>query len=81
MSTLIHDVIKDHKQISGIAGNFPLDEAVIDALRPLGATVISADSYGSSAWTITARVLTQMASGETKRFFLKVQFFFGCTKV
>ena len=39
---------------------------------PEGSKVVSADSFGSSAWTVTARINTVSSEGETKPYFLKV---------
>lgn len=71
-----------------IGGNFPLDENVIAGQRfdhssfshltsrmtalPKGTSVISADSFGSSAWTVTARVNVVSPDGAPKSYFLKV---------
>ncbi|MCJ1232159.1 hypothetical protein MMC14_000108 [Varicellaria rhodocarpa] len=53
-----------------ISGNFPLDDAVFEIL-PSGTRVISANSYGSSAWSITARVNVENSEGSTTNYFLK----------
>lgn len=55
---------------SAIDGDFPVDENVTAHL-PEGARVLSAHRYGSSAWTITARITTELADGSVKKFFLK----------
>jgi len=51
-------------------GNFHLDENVIAEL-PLGSKVIEASSYGTSAWTRTARISVQLLEGPIKHYFLK----------
>ena len=74
-----------------IAGNFPLDEAIIEGFTPSqvshicstltilcealprGLTILSADSYGSSAWSVTARINAKKPNGTPARFFLKVR--------
>jgi protein-ribulosamine 3-kinase len=69
-------------------GDFPLDDAVIQSKcsdmkiqerstlsvleLPEGTKILSADSYGFSAWTVTARISTILADGSEKHFFLKV---------
>jgi len=58
------------KSYPEIAGNFPLDEAIIEAL-PQDLRIVSADSYGSSAWSVTARINTEKPDGTPARFFLK----------
>ncbi|KAI4262524.1 MAG: hypothetical protein L6R42_002302 [Xanthoria sp. 1 TBL-2021] len=60
----VKDVIPD------IGGNFALDEGVIEVL-PLGSRVLSASSFGSSAWTRTARIRVQLPDGSAKQYFLK----------
>ena len=40
---------------------------------PEDTTIISADSFGSSAWTVTARVKTVSKDGAPKAYFLKVR--------
>ncbi|KAF8864495.1 hypothetical protein BDZ45DRAFT_701672 [Acephala macrosclerotiorum] len=74
MSTAVHSLINDlHKSQnldSGIEGDFPLDAAVIEKLPP-GTKIVAADNYGSSAWTVTARISTILADGTPKRWFLK----------
>ena len=72
MSATIHSLLNRTQPVSksSIGGNFPLDESVIDQF-PEGAKVISADSYGSSAWTVTARIHVELPDGTSKRYFLK----------
>ncbi|KAL9116942.1 MAG: hypothetical protein Q9187_006527, partial [Circinaria calcarea] len=55
---------------STIGGDFPLDENVI-AHFPDKTSVLSADRYGSSAWTVTARISVELADGSPQRYFLK----------
>ena len=54
----------------GYAGNFFLDENIISAL-PTGCKVLSANKYGFSTWTVTARISVELADGTFKKFFLK----------
>ena len=75
MSKAIHDLLNDEKTstshgLAGVQGNFPLDEAVLDAM-PEGTRILSAEAYGYSAWTITARVATVLPDGTLKKYFLK----------
>lgn len=46
-------------------------------MLPAGLTVESADSYGSSAWSVTARITAHTSDGSVERFFLKVRFWFS----
>ena len=70
MSSAIHDLLGQSQEDSSIKGDFPLDKNVIDQL-PEGTKVLSADRYGSSAWTVTARITTELADGTPKKYFLK----------
>ncbi|CAI6336637.1 unnamed protein product [Periconia digitata] len=53
-----------------IAGDFPLDQIIIDQL-PQGTVVLSCNRYGASAWTVTARIETTAPNGTSKFYFLK----------
>ena len=53
-----------------IAGDFPLDENVV-AKFPAGTKVLSANRFGTSAWTSTARIHVELQEGSQTRFFLK----------
>jgi len=55
---------------SAISGDFLLDHNVIVHF-PNGTKVLSAERYGSSAWTVTARISVELADGTPKRCFLK----------
>jgi protein-ribulosamine 3-kinase len=75
--------------LADIEGDFPFDEAVIEGrlrenclirpsadiriVMPKGTKVLSAESYGNSAWTITGRVSVLLPDGTPKRYFLKVR--------
>ncbi|KAI4224788.1 MAG: hypothetical protein L6R40_008416 [Gallowayella cf. fulva] len=56
--------------IPEIGGNFPLDEGVI-AVLPSGSRVLECSSFGTSAWTRTARILVQSPDGSSRQYFLK----------
>jgi protein-ribulosamine 3-kinase len=56
--------------VADIEGDFPLDEAVVEVL-PRNSRVLSAEVYGTSAWTTTARVSTLLPDGTPKSYFLK----------
>ncbi|ROV92123.1 hypothetical protein VSDG_07568 [Cytospora chrysosperma] len=49
---------------------FPMDEAVIEAL-PKGSTFLSVEHFGTSAWTITGRVVAQNVNRIESNYFLK----------
>lgn len=72
MSDTVHSILHrpQPRFSSTIGGDFPLDENVITHF-PAGTKVLSADRYGSSAWTITARITTELADGTPKKYFLK----------
>ncbi|KAK6842885.1 Altered inheritance of mitochondria protein 32 [Apiospora arundinis] len=53
-----------------IEGDFLLHDEVVSAL-PTGTKVISAESWGLSAWTKTAKVTTKLPDGQERRYFLK----------
>lgn len=57
--------------IPDIGGNFTVDEGILKIL-PQGTRVIEASSYGTSAWTRTARVDVELPDGTQKSYFLKV---------
>ena len=52
---------------SAVAGDFPLDQNVM-ANFPPGTKVLSAEKYGSSAWTVTARVSVELSDGTPRRY-------------
>lgn len=58
--------------IPEIGGNFTVDESII-AVLPKGAKVLGASSYGTSAWTRTARINIELDDGTPKSYFLKVR--------
>lgn len=39
---------------------------------PKGTKVLTAETYGNSAWTITGRIQVELPTGESKVYFLKV---------
>lgn len=51
-------------------GDFPIDDGIL-AKFPPGTQVISANRYGLSQWTITARLHVKFPDGQTNRYFLK----------
>ncbi|PMD32250.1 hypothetical protein L207DRAFT_499902 [Hyaloscypha variabilis F] len=62
------------KEILGeLDGQFPMDEAVIEAL-PQGFTFVSVEHYGNSAWTVTGKVIALSLERDEKPFFLKVAY-------
>ncbi|KAI1272206.1 Fructosamine kinase-domain-containing protein [Xylaria sp. FL0933] len=56
--------------LESIQGDFILDEAITKVL-PAGTKVISAESWGLSAWTKTAKIDTTLQDGTSKRYFVK----------
>ncbi|KAH8601335.1 Fructosamine kinase-domain-containing protein [Bisporella sp. PMI_857] len=55
-----------------IYGYFSLDDAVIDKLSELGANVVSSHAYGRSQWYQCVKVVTELAGGATKSYFIKI---------
>lgn len=51
-------------------GDFPIDEGIL-AKFPPGTKVISANRYGLSQWTVTARLNVRFPDGSSNRYFLK----------
>ncbi len=72
MSETVHSLLtrRPSGTRSTIGGDFPLDENVIAHL-PEHTKVLSADRYGSSAWTVTVRIATELPDGTPKKYFLK----------
>jgi len=71
MSTAVHDLLKgDFSQRLATAGDFPIDENILAAF-PEGSKILSAHRYGTSAWTITARVKVRVPDGTESKYFLK----------
>lgn len=61
------------ERLAMLDGAFPMDEAVIEAL-PKGSTFLSVQHFGTSAWTITGRIVAQNVDGIESNYFLKVAF-------
>lgn len=57
--------------IPEIGGNFTVDKGILEVL-PEGTKVLKASSYGTSAWTRTARIDVELADGTPRSYFLKV---------
>jgi len=72
MSATVHSIFQQPQPgtASTVGGDFPLDENVISCL-PQNTKFLSAERYGSSAWTVTARITTELADGTPKKYFLK----------
>ncbi|CAJ2501121.1 Uu.00g039740.m01.CDS01 [Anthostomella pinea] len=59
--------------LARLNGVFPMDEAVIEAL-PAGATFVSVEHFGFSAFTITGRLVARQKDGTETLCFLKVAY-------
>ncbi|KAI0394992.1 Fructosamine kinase-domain-containing protein [Xylariaceae sp. FL0594] len=60
--------------VEGIEGDFPLNRAVAQSKEtslPPGSRAVSAESWGVSMWTNTAKLSTLGPSGEPREYFLK----------
>ncbi|KAI1076865.1 Fructosamine kinase-domain-containing protein [Whalleya microplaca] len=56
--------------VEGIKGNFDIHIAVVEVM-PRGTVVISAEHWGLSAWTKTAKVCVNLPDGDLTNYFLK----------
>jgi protein-ribulosamine 3-kinase len=71
MSKAVHDLFdRANSDSFSVAGDFPLDINVV-AKFPDGTKILSANRFGTSAWTITARLIVEMPDGSQERYFLK----------
>lgn len=71
MSAAVHTLLESpHLDIRCHDGDFPVDVNVFAKL-PKGAEVISASRFGSSAWTVTARLQVRIPDGTQRQYFLK----------
>lgn len=71
MSASVHLLLDQSRhEALVVSGDFPLDENIV-AKFPEGTKILSANRYGTSAWTITARLNVQLPDGSQQRFFLK----------
>ena len=72
MSDTVHSILNrpEPGARSTIDGDFPWDENIIVHL-PQGTRVLSANRYGSSAWTVTVRISVELVDGTPKQYFLK----------
>jgi protein-ribulosamine 3-kinase len=71
MSEAVHDLLNQERPDAlFVSGDFPLDESVLDKL-PNGSRVLSANRFGTSAWTVTARLNVALPEGRQARYFLK----------
>jgi len=71
MSKAVHDLLdRASSDYYSAAGDFPLDSNVVAKL-PEGTKILSANRFGTSAWTITARLNVEMPDGSHEKYFLK----------
>ncbi|KAJ9609218.1 hypothetical protein H2200_006990 [Cladophialophora chaetospira] len=71
MSSTVHDLLKHDKPSSStIAGDIALDDNVISSF-PTGTRVLSANKFGQSKWTVTARLDVIQSDGKPASYFLK----------
>ncbi|KAK7900981.1 hypothetical protein LTR67_003267 [Exophiala xenobiotica] len=71
MSSVVHDLLKHEKPSSStIAGDIALDDNVIRSF-PAGTRVVSANKFGQSKWTVTARLDVTQSDGTPASYFLK----------
>jgi protein-ribulosamine 3-kinase len=71
MSAAVHELLKRSQSDTLFAhGDFPVDVNVV-AKFPEGTKVISANRWGTSAWTITARLEIELSDVSHERYFLK----------
>lgn len=66
-SEVVHDLLNDLRPDAlRVSGDFPLDERAI-ASFPNGTKVLSANGFGTSAWTITAGINVELPDGAHAR--------------
>ncbi|MCJ1295788.1 hypothetical protein MMC34_007352 [Xylographa carneopallida] len=71
MASVVHKIRQsENASFLIVGGNFPLDKNVIAALPP-ESTITSANEFGSSAWTATARINIISDDKTSKSYFLK----------
>lgn len=71
MSETVHTLLNGpHPDALCVSGDFPLDENVLTNF-PNGTKVLSANRFGTSAWTVTARINVELPNGVHARYFLK----------
>jgi protein-ribulosamine 3-kinase len=71
MSETVHNLLnRSHSEALFVEGDFPIDENVL-AKFPEGTKFLSANQYGTSAWTITARLNVELPDGSKARYFIK----------
>lgn len=71
MSETVHHLLtRSPSEALSAEGDFPLDENVLNQFPP-GTRILSANQYGTSAWTITARLTVELPDGSKSRYFLK----------
>jgi protein-ribulosamine 3-kinase len=73
MSAAIHELLGQanyNTPSSDSLGDFPIDENVL-AKFPAGTRILSANKYGTSAWTITAKIDISLLDGSEEHYFLK----------
>jgi protein-ribulosamine 3-kinase len=71
MSMAVHSPLGTSMEGSSqIQGDFPVDENVL-AQFPPGSHIVSADRFGTSAWTVTARLAVTLPDGTQQLYFLK----------
>ncbi|KAK3934345.1 Fructosamine kinase-domain-containing protein [Diplogelasinospora grovesii] len=71
MSKALQSLIDiSHNTSLPFAGDFHVDDNVL-AKFPEGTTIVSAHHFGTSAWTVTARLHLKLPHGPEERYFLK----------
>ncbi|KAH8820666.1 Fructosamine kinase-domain-containing protein [Xylogone sp. PMI_703] len=71
MSEVVHDLLDEPSDgTTSATGDFSLDYNVVEKF-PKGARILSANRFGTSAWTVTARIAVALPDGAEKQYFLK----------
>ncbi|KAI4209635.1 MAG: hypothetical protein LQ351_007435 [Letrouitia transgressa] len=71
MSEAIHNLLNDQQPGAlSDSGDFPLDESFLTNF-PNGTKVLDASKFGTSAWTVTARITVELPDGAHAHYFLK----------
>ena len=70
MFNMAESVQKPEMEVSPDLGDFPIDHGIM-ATFPPGTEVVSANRFGLSQWTITARLHVRLPDGQKIRYFVK----------
>jgi protein-ribulosamine 3-kinase len=70
------NMVIQEEVLAGLLATFVLRAGANDAISPAlpgGVKVLSAESYGTSAWSLTGRINAVKPDGSSARYFIKVR--------